>query len=139
MKRNVMLQTLLLICVLFTLPSLTAAEENRRDGNWWRQQDRLTRSVYVIGFFDGMDLGHNFSYWNFVKDKKMNVCMAKVAESYANHSSKYFKNVTNIQLVDGLDTFYTDFRNRSILVADAVWLVVNGIAGTPAGKVGCND
>jgi len=91
----------------------------------------FTRSVYVIGFFDGMDLGHNFSYWNFTKDKKMNACMLMVGESYADYSSKYFTNVTNGQLVDGLDSFYADFRNRSIRVADAVWLVVNGIAGTP--------
>jgi hypothetical protein len=131
MKRHDTLQAFLLIFVLFALPVLASAEENRRDGNWWREQDRLTRSVYVIGFFDGMDLGHNFSYWAFVKDKKMNACMGKVAESYADYGSKFFKNATNGQIVDGLDSFYADFRNRSIRVADAVWLVVNGIAGTP--------
>jgi hypothetical protein len=135
MKRNPIVQILLLICLLTIVPALSVAEENRRDGNWWREQDRFTRSVYIIGFFDGMDLGHNFSYWDFVKDKEMNACMGKVAESYADYSSKYFKNVTNVQLVDGLNSFYTDFRNRSIRIADAVWLVVNGIAGTPQEKL----
>jgi hypothetical protein len=131
MKRNPIVQSLLLICLVIILPALPVAEENRRDGNWWREQDRPTRSAYIIGFFDGMDLGYNFSYWSFVKDKEMNACMGKVVQSYGDYSSKYFKNVTNVQLVDGLDSFYTDFRNRSIRVADAVWLVVNGIAGTP--------
>ena len=131
MKRHIAKQVLFLVCVLFALPVLSAAEENRRDGNWWLEQDRLTRSLYVIGFFDGMDLGHNFSYWAFSKDKNMADCMIKVGDSYAEYISKYFKNVTNRQIVDGLDSFYTDFRNRRILVSNAVWLVVNAIAGTP--------
>jgi len=34
-------------------------------------------------------------------------------------------------VVDGLDNFYGDYRNRKILVQDAVWLVLNNVAGTP--------
>ena len=39
--------------------------------------------------------------------------------------------MTNVQIVDGLDTFYKDHQNRSIRLKAAVWLVVNTIAGTP--------
>ena len=42
----------------------------------------------------------------------------------------------NDQLVDGLDSFYKDYRNRTIKVHDAVWLVVNEIAGTPQQTMG---
>lgn len=117
--------------MLFTFPNISAAEGSRRDGNWWLAQNRSTHAEYVIGFFDGMDLGHNFSFWALIKDKEMNVCIGKIMESYAEFDSKYFKNITNGQVVDGLNSFYADFRNRSIRVADAVWLVVNAIAGTP--------
>lgn len=136
MKRNVMLQTVLLICILFTLPALSAAEENRRDGNWWQIQNANSHYSYLTGFFDGMELGNNFSYWDFINDKKkMHDCFWNLSKSYTEYTSKYFKNVTNVQLVDGLDTFYADFRNRRILVSNAVWLVVNGIAGTPQKKL----
>lgn len=130
-----LLVSLIITFFVFGLFNTLIAEDNRRDGNWWRDQDRLTRSVYIIGFFDGMDLGKNFSYWKFANKKEMNSCMGKVAESYNEYSAKYFKNVTNMQLVDGLDSFYADFRNRSIQVADTVWLVVNSIAGTPQEKL----
>ncbi len=60
--------------------------------------------------------------------------MGKAIESYADYSSKYFKNVTNVQIVDGLDSFYTNFRNRYTRVADAVWLVVNRIAESGPGN-----
>jgi len=130
-----LLVSLIITFFMFGSFNTLIAEDNRRDGNWWRDQDRLTRSVYIIGFFDGMDLGKNFSYWKFANKKEMNSCIGKVAESYNEYSAKYFKNVTNTQLVDGLDSFYADFRNRNIQVADAVWLVVNSIAGTPQEKL----
>jgi hypothetical protein len=39
--------------------------------------------------------------------------------------------VTNAQIADGLDQFYSDYRNRSIVVSSGVWLVLNSINGTP--------
>lgn len=65
----------------------------------------------------------------------MNACLGKVMDSYSEHSSKYFNNVTNGQIVDGLDSLYGDYRNRRIKIADAVWLIVNGIAGTPQKEI----
>jgi hypothetical protein len=43
----------------------------------------------------------------------------------------YLTNVTSGQLADGLTAFYSDYRNRRILVSNSVWLVLNEIAGTP--------
>jgi hypothetical protein len=81
----------------------------------------------MIGFFDGMSLGNEFSYWKNVNDK---VCFPKITESYDFYSEKYLKEVTNDQLADGLDEFYKDYRNRSIRISSATWLVLNSIAGT---------
>ncbi len=135
MIRDRMVKILFLVSLLGVLPLTSVAEETRRDGNWWREQDRLTRSGYVAGFIDGMDLGNNFSYWKFAKDDQMNTCMAKVLDSYAEHRTKYFQKVTNAQLVDGLDSLYADPLNRRVLVADGVWLTVNVLAGTPLEKI----
>ena len=61
--------------------------------------------------------------------------MTKVANSYDSYMRKYLSNVTNGQLVDGLDKFYSDFRNRRIKVNDAVWLVLNQVAGEPEAEM----
>jgi hypothetical protein len=135
MKRKIAAQALLSICVLLVLPSLSTAEEIQRDGNWWLTQNRLTRCAYLVGFFDGMDLGHNFSYGTFSKVKKMKVCIRNMEKSYNDLSAKYFNNVSSGKLVDGLDSFYTDSHNLSILVADAIWVVINIIASTPQDKL----
>ena len=86
----------------------------------------------MTGFFDGMGLGHNFAYWNNVNDK---VCAPKIVGSYDFYSDKFLKEVTNIQLADGLDEFYKDYRNRSIRISNGVWLVLNSIAGTPQAEL----
>jgi len=86
----------------------------------------------MIGFFDGMDLGNNFSYWGLAKDDSG---IDKIIRSYDEYSTKYLKDVTNGQIVDGLDDFYKDYRNRRIVISSAVWLVLNGVAGTPKDKL----
>ena len=135
MKKYSLFTSLVFSLFVIGLPLISIAEDGRRDGNWWHDQDRLTRAAYIIGFFDGMDLGHNFSYWKLLKEKEKDSCIGEIAESYREHSAKYFNNITNVQLMDGLDSFYADFRNRRIRVANAVWLVVNSIAGTPQEKL----
>lgn len=126
MNRYIVLALLLAV----SLCPNAGADDARRDGNWWRTETASFKWAYLGGFFDGMDLGKQFSYWG-LKDDPQKSCAGKVLDSFSDYKKKYFSNVTNIQLADGLDAFYEDYRNRRILVSDAVWLVVNSIAGTP--------
>lgn len=121
---------ILLVCV----PVSRNDTNTRRDGNWWRELDRPEKISYMLGFFDGMDLGHDFSYWPLLKDDK-DSSVAKIATAYHEYVSKYLSNVTNVQLVDGLDTFFSDYRNRRIETSNAVWLVLNEISGKPEAEM----
>jgi hypothetical protein len=122
------------LLLLLTAPFARNQQATRRDGNWWVDEDRASKLNYVTGFFDGMDLGNRFSYWGLEDDPK-SVTAAKVIGSYSSYSKKYLSEVTNGQLVDGLDKLYSDYRNRRIDVMGAVWLVVNGIAGKPEAEM----
>lgn len=125
----------MLIAVLLLVPAFSTAQDTRRDGNWWNQESNEHKVYFMAGFFDGMDLGNNFSYWGMSEKGKDGGCDDQAVRSYNDQSRKFFPNVTNVQLVEGLDTFYKDYRNRSIRIKNAVWLVVNGIAGTPQDKL----
>jgi hypothetical protein len=84
----------------------------------------------MVGFFDGMQLGYHFSYWGVPAEKSKNdTTLGEIVSSYSDYHQKYFSHVTNLQLADGLDAFYSDYRNREIAVDGAVWLVVNEISG----------
>lgn len=119
-----------LILVLFAISLSAHAQDIRRDGNWWLGQTQVFKSAYMLGLFDGTNLGHEFSLWKY-RDKSEPACLSKNYESYNYYFDKYMKDVTSTQLVDGLDVFYKDYRNRKIDIASAVWLTVNAIAGTP--------
>ena len=109
--------------------SIALSAADQRDGNWWRQQGYGVQLAYVTGFFDGMELGKNFSCWNFINDPSKKRCLEAVINSFYEYLHKYFSNITNDQIVDGLNAFYEDFRNRKIRLDNGVWIVVNEIAG----------
>jgi hypothetical protein len=130
MKPIRIIQAIAFTFLLFlTAPLARNQQSTRRDGNWWIDQDRTSKLKYVTGFYDGMNLGNKFSYWGL--DDPKGVVAEKVVGAYSAYSDKYVSEVTNGQLVDGLDKFYGDFRNRRIEVMGAIWLVLNEIAGTP--------
>jgi len=120
--------------VLFLMPA-TPARNNQRDGNWWLAQTEGLKVGYMVGFLDGIALGRNFASWQFMDDPQSEACLKKVLLSSIEYEKKYLSNVKVGQLVDGLNDFYSDYRNRGIAIDRAVWLVLNGIAGTPKEKV----
>jgi len=135
MHRRIFLITTLLF-VSINISFWVCADEIRSDGNWWRTLDYTSQACLIIGFFDGMNLGHQFSVWGFYDfdepSQKQQEAFELASQSYKKYTSKYTTHVTNIQLVDGLNEFYSDFKNRKIVVFKAVWLVLQQIAGKPA-------
>lgn len=123
-----------LLC--FTAPLSRNQEYDRRDGNWWSQLDAASKPIYLAGLLDGMRLGNDFSVWGVGQNSKDCKDAVKLVQSaYADYRAKYLTNVTSIRIVDGLDAFYSDAKNRGILVNGATWLVLNQIAGKPAGEM----
>jgi hypothetical protein len=119
--------------LLFACVTIANAEDSRRDGNWWRSLAERSKAPYMVGFLDGMVLGERFSYWGTADKSGVNdtVLSGGAAKSYVAMQEKYLKNVTNTQIADGLTEFYEDYRNRTIDIPSAVWLVLNMINGTP--------
>jgi hypothetical protein len=57
LRQSSMLSALVLVSASLLCPSFAQNQPNqRRDGNWWREQPDGLRTTYVTGFFDGLDL-----------------------------------------------------------------------------------
>jgi hypothetical protein len=134
-KIRIMRLLFVLLSALLLVPSASAADQASRDGNWWNSQTELFKDVYVVGFFDGLLLGKNFSYWTGVKDGTKEVWVDKAAESWHTYYQRYITRTTSRQIADGLNALYTDFKNRSIPVEDGVWVVLRQIAGDPSAEI----
>jgi hypothetical protein len=121
-----------IFCTSSMAPLTRNQEFARRDGNWWRGIDRVSKGYYLAGIVDGIELGNKLSVNGIHKNESgYKDISERVATSFSNQRTKYLANVTLIQLSDRLDAFYTDSENGSILLHDGVWLVLNQIAGTP--------
>jgi hypothetical protein len=129
------LASVALLFTFFAVATQGYAKDDRHDGNWWLSTDKTIRLGYVVGFLDGIHLGQNFSYWKFVDDADSEPCLKKVLLSSGEYEQKYLSNVKIAQLNDGLNDFFADYKNRRIMVDEAIWLVLNGIAGTPKEKL----
>lgn len=134
-----LLVTLGVLLAVTTAPAF--ADENRRDGNWWLIQTYSTKVTYLVGFFDGMDLGRNFTVWGLPTKKGQLASSAQFdgMTSYDKYNGKYLNNVTSGQLASGLDSFYSDYRNRTIRTPEATWLVLKTIAGEPPSEEVLNN
>ena len=127
MKQRLVYALCLALLLLLCAPISKNQSNDRRDGNWWKEQLKDEKLTYVVGFLEGMELGNRFSYWGI--REKNDPAIDKIAVSYREYEAKYLSNVTGNRLADGLDAFYSDERNRQTLVHAAIWLVLNQIAG----------
>lgn len=116
------------VALLTVSTSASPAEKIRRDGNWWVNLTEFSKSFYILGFLDGMELGNDFSYWG-LETKDTLAVMPKVIKAYVDYVDRYTSNVTVGQITEGLDKFYGDFRNRSIATHGGVWIVLRQISG----------
>jgi hypothetical protein len=147
MKR---LPSILLLAAMLLLPASQTTKGqssyDRRDGNWWTGLTGLTgpgdtdpvkvvKLAYVAGIVDGVQLGMVSSTVLIPNKSEKPACVDDVAASSVDFRRKYLNHVTNDQISDGLDTFYADYRNRRIMVNNAILPVLMGIAGTPEEQV----
>jgi len=123
--RTLMVVFLLLIAVTM---SGFAQDDARRDGNWWKNIPTAGKLWYMAGVVEGMQLGRDVSSWLFQKNSASDACRASLIESFRAFRNN-IGNSTNEQIADGLNEFYSDYRNRSILVIHGASVVMRAIGG----------
>ena len=108
---------------------VSSGERTRRDGNWWLGQTEFFKTSYVLGMFDGVQLGRYF----IVRAVKSSADTEKIsALSLSTENEQLLmSNVTVGQVQAGLDDFYQDYKNRKTESIDAVEVVLEGAAGMP--------
>ncbi len=132
-------------CILLLCPSLYAKSISDNDGNDWNSWDISKKISYVKGFISASCFVSN----NNDDDFRLILCDPKTTvskvlcpdNSEREYNIRKKKNdvlkrycITDIsigQLIDGLNLFYKDFRNRQIRLNLSVYIVRKQIEGAP--------
>jgi hypothetical protein len=105
------LHELPLFAALSLLLCLPVHAQSDFDGDFWMPCTQDAKLMYVIGFVDGRNDGIND--------------LAEVLGTTTDDPrvSKLGSKITTGQMVDGVDEFYKDWRNRKVLLRDAMQYV----------------
>jgi hypothetical protein len=132
-QRKTFLPLLMLVAIVLITPQVYAGQ-SRTDGNWWLKMTFSNKLYYMVGFYNGMDLGQQFIIWEMAKTRTEEKAFLKVSNLYDRHL-KFFRKFSHGQLVHGVNAFYGDPNNRNIFIQHAVWVVGQKLAGKPPAEI----
>ena len=106
------------IGIVMTVAALTsngiASEHETRDGNWWRTLSETQRVFVCTGMFEGVRTARTI-----LAQENQDA----IDQKYTASVRSLFAGITIGQCVDGVNEFYKDFRNRTIEIPVAFWIV----------------
>ncbi len=102
-----------------------AGEFSDRDGNWWNTRSNTEKAIYTLGMIDGVETA----------GAMLTQKSRSVSDDFESDFARLFVKTEVKQLREGMDRFYSDFRNRRVPTSDALWLVALQISGVPEDEV----
>jgi hypothetical protein len=113
--------------------SMCAQEQNESsdlpDGHRWLSLDENSKYAYIVGFLEGMFLGHCFTTWGLSGGMTGDAPYRHATDSYNEHWKRLVSNTVYRNFFEGLDALYADADNRKIAVRDGMWIVMNKVSG----------
>jgi len=127
------------VIVLLCSYSLPATEKPKFDGYWWGGMTPTFKLGWVQGWAQAMDLAFSASMGTCLGNIPMyqkqfpNIDAKQLVQKFCLDNSTYdFDGIAMGQFVDGIDTFYKDFRNKQIEIGWAIQYVRDQVKGKSA-------
>lgn len=130
------------LVLLLTLPTISWTEEKilSSDGYTWESWSKGIKVGWAAGFYDGIEQGTfegGIFLWAFediMKNRyqdsnELEFIKNKLGRSLGERTS--FEFISFGQIVNGLDEFYKDFRNKTIEIREAAYMVRLELKGAP--------
>ena len=124
------MKKIILALFLILIPTVGIAENDigEYNGNTWRSWTGQIKPNYIVGFIAGSNyvIQNSLPISKYILENKNDPI--EVRELFLTRYS--ITNITSGQIVDGLNMFYEDFRNRNILLMDAIYVIKKQIKGS---------
>jgi len=96
------------------------ARAEGRDGAYWNRLGEAEKTDLIIGVLEGLNLGE--SILHIILQNEYTMC-SDILTSIARQTDTFFEGLTVGRIVEGLNAFYADGKNRSIPISWGVWVV----------------
>ena len=116
----------LFMFVLILVSPPVAQGQSRHDGHLWEALSNELKVSYIQGVIDGSALGMQMVREGIPTNDSSR---EKIALGYRKTAEKLLLDVSPAQIVAGVDTVFKDYRNRSLLMTDAVYVTLKSISG----------
>jgi len=129
----------ILLLLLSVGTTLASGQEKSHDGYWWLANASDFKLGFATGFAMAMIRADDTVYFSCIADKNggtlpreapsqavLNECNTRLTKNFD------FNSLRIGQLVDGVDQFYSDFRNKGLDVGAAMTYVRDQLKGKPA-------
>jgi hypothetical protein len=117
------------VALIFTFSAPNAAwAQERHDGHLWETLSRELKVSYMQGLIDGSVMGAQMVKEGIPQNSS---CRDEIMDGYRKTFQKFLAEVSAAQIADGVDTVFKDYRNRSLLITDAVYVALRAIGGMP--------
>ena len=127
-----MKKLILVVLIILGTVANVGADEVRFDGNFWNKSDRTVKEFFISGVLGGIIAGQDrvtASAMEGVEKGQVDMkCFAAIS-SLRNSLEADLEKIKVGQIVDGIDAFYSDSKNRSIKVKWAYLVVRQQIKG----------
>jgi hypothetical protein len=134
----VMKKLILVAIIILGTVAYVGADEIRFDGNFWNKSDKTVKEFFISGILGGIIAGQDrvtASAMEGVEKGQVDMkCFAAIS-SLKNSLEADMGKIEVEQIVDGIDAFYSDLKNRSIKVKWAFLVVWQQIKGTPEEEI----
>lgn len=116
------------------------AKQDTDNGYWWIKQSETYKLGFVNGYTFAMALAADTAFFRCLAEKNGGVIPEKLpaddvwmpCEENKTRTHFIFNGIRLGQLVEGVDEFYKDFRNKGVKVSAAIFYVRDELKGKPA-------
>lgn len=131
----------LVLCFLSQTAFSGEGKELAVNGHMWKSFDGSMKAGWIAGFGDGLKQAMPESVKSFIssgliKAAEKTLGDRGVGKEVDRTTASLYKKLTLSglsygQIIDGLDNFYKDYRNMTVLAQEAIWIVKLELRGAP--------
>ena len=122
-----------LLLLLLVAPAFAYAQ-SRNDGNWWSGLDKTAKTYYLVGFMNGRSNAFAMAPAYICMNqrhigKALEECISAGVEFISKEQILPISGKPYGQFIEGINTFYRDYRNKSICFNPAIHVVISSMNG----------